>query len=388
MSEREREREREMVDKRSDGGSQIVDFLVFGFLLVMVSSVLVSSVYLYINRKGFKSLSVRSTHLKMQIVQSVAGLLWFVGFVVKIGTFNRGRMRNPNNEMRPLSWCTFWNFSIAILGGFGIWTAIINLRLLRLYSFFILKKDTLKLGSSMTLSFKNDQFKLLMLLYSPFLIFYGFFLIPMGASSVKKIGGDRVCLYTNDIFKWIDILFFVGTMIAMSLLTFSVRRVEDDLGENAAMQKSIRVSLACLASCSIVELLGIDGFCIGRTIVSISVALTIMSYHYLQNAEALKKVIHRDKSVPPELARVFDQILSGSTGIGYDADALEGGGITTMKMKDEGSMSIQNNKNTSATCNDDNDNNTTLRRRVKVLTEEERERREKFNKSLLDLDNE
>ena len=34
----------------SDGGSKIVDFLMFGFLLVMVSSVLMSSLYLYEER--------------------------------------------------------------------------------------------------------------------------------------------------------------------------------------------------------------------------------------------------------------------------------------------------------------------------------------------------
>jgi hypothetical protein len=250
----------------------------------------------------------------------------------------------------------------------------------------VLKKDKIKLGSFATLSFKgSDQYKILMLLYSPFLLFYGFLLIPLGASHVKRIGGDSVCLYSNDVFKWIDILFFAGTMVGMSILTFACRHVQDDLGENLAMQKSIRVSLLCLGTCSIVDLLGIDGLCIGRTLVSTSIALTVMTYYYLQNSEYLRKVIQQDKSVPPEVARVFDRILSGS-GMGFDAEALEGGDM--MKKNDDHyerteEMSTNNDldriKNTT----------TTLRRRTKktMLTEEERERREKFNKSLLDIDN-
>ena len=149
--------------------------------------------------------------------------------------------------------------------------------------------------------------------------------------------------------------------------------------------RSIRVSLACLATCSIVDLLRIDGLCIGRTLVSISIALTVMTYYYLQNAEYLRKVIQQDKSVPPEVARVFDQILSGS-GMGFDAEALEGGDM--MKKNDDHDMSHTNNNYS----NGDGEvkTNTTLRRRMKknILTDEERERREKFNKSLLDLDNE
>ena len=92
-----------------------------------------------------------------------------------------------------------------MLLGYGIWTAAINLRLIRMYWFFVLKKDKIKLGSFATLSFKgNDQYKILMLLYAPFVVFYGFLLIPLGASYVKRIGGDRVCLYSSDVFKWID----------------------------------------------------------------------------------------------------------------------------------------------------------------------------------------
>ena len=85
----------------SDGGSKIVDFLMFGFLMVMVSSVLMSSLYLYAKRKNYEELKLRSTHLKLQIIQSVAGLFWFLGFAIKIGTFNRGKWINPNNEFRP-----------------------------------------------------------------------------------------------------------------------------------------------------------------------------------------------------------------------------------------------------------------------------------------------
>ena len=114
-----------------------------------------------------------------------------------------------------------------------------------MYWFFVLKKDKIKLGSFATLSFKgNDQYKILMLLYAPFLVFYGFLLIPLGASYVKRIGGDRVCLYSSDVFKWIDILFFAGTMIMMSLLTFACRHVEDDMGENLALQKYV-----CIPHC-------------------------------------------------------------------------------------------------------------------------------------------
>ena len=47
-----------------------------------------------------------------------------------------------------------------------------------------------------------------------------------------------------------------------------------------------------------------------------------MTYYYLQNAEYLRKVIQQDKSVPPEVARVFDQILQVQ--MGFDAEALEG----------------------------------------------------------------
>ena len=85
----------------SDGGSKIVDFLAFGFLIVMVSSVLISSLYLFAKRKQYEELKLRSTHLKLQIIQSLAGLFWFVGFAIKIGTFNRGKWHNPKNEFRP-----------------------------------------------------------------------------------------------------------------------------------------------------------------------------------------------------------------------------------------------------------------------------------------------
>ena len=85
----------------SDGGSKIVDFLAFGFLIVMVSSVLISSLYLFAKRKQYEELKLRSTHLKLQIIQSVAGMFWFLGFAIKIGTFNRGKWINPNNAFRP-----------------------------------------------------------------------------------------------------------------------------------------------------------------------------------------------------------------------------------------------------------------------------------------------
>ena len=110
-----------------------------------------------------------------------------------------------------------------------------------------------------------------------------------------------------------------------------------------------------------------------------------MTYYYLQNAEYLRKVIQQDKSVPPEVARVFDQILSGS-GMGFDAEALEGGDM----MKKDDDYDISHTNTNYSNGDGEVKNSTTLRRRMKknILTDEERERREKFNKSLLDLDNE
>ena len=66
--------------------------------------------------------------------------------------------------------------------------------------------------------------------------------------------------------------------------------------------------LACLATCSIVDLLRIDGLCVGP-LVSISIALTVMTCTTYKMRNIFARFIQQDKSVPPEVARVFDQIL-------------------------------------------------------------------------------
>ena len=105
-----------------------------------------------------------------------------------------------------------------------------------------------------------------------------------------------------------------------------------------------------------------------------------MTYYFLQNSDDLRKVIHQDKSVPPNLAMVLDRIMTSYGS--YDAEAMEGGNINLDKKKDD-------NHGDSMMGNGDSDlDGTQLRRRKKALTQEERERREKFNKSLLDLDTE
>ena len=98
----------------------------------------------------------------------------YVGFVVRFGHFAR-----PSSGL--FAACGFWNYYMSVVFGFGIWSACILFRLLRLYHFFIMNKSGLALPSGAgELSFKSDWPKILGLLSAPLVFIYGLVLPLLG----------------------------------------------------------------------------------------------------------------------------------------------------------------------------------------------------------------
>lgn len=355
-----------------------MDFLVFGFNVTMILAVVVSAVYIFSMKKKFAFLRAKSTEIQM--VQSVGGFFWVVGFSLKIGTFSRGKMgKGISAWTSPMLWCNVWNFQVAINMGYALWSSCILLRLIRMLWIFKLKRSSITIfGRHLSFGKRKDLYGLLLMLISPFWIWYGFILIPFGAARLKRIGGEAVCLYSSDVWKWLDHLFFFSTWLVMIVLTYIVRDVRDDLGENKAMQRSVKISLSTLSSCAIVEILSIDGLWIGRSLVSVAITYTVCSFFFLQNVQTLVKILSNDKTMPPGVARAIEQVL-------HQAQMDLEGGSASSTMKDATTMKSDVHGDTTHSNGeiDDFTAPSRLRRRNHALTAEQKAQRAIFNRSVL-----
>merc|ERR1712151_27036 len=255
-----------------DGGSQVLDFIVvpIGIIICMVLAAAVGFMWTkrHVNFMRMKS-------MPFVILQTVGGIMWYLGFVVRFGHFPRTGILHS---------CSFWNFYVSIMCGFTIWTTCILFRLLRLHLLFNHGKSSL-FGVSLI----SHPFGFIGLLCLPHGIIYGV-LLPAAGAVVRKESSNQ-CLYSNGFWAWTDNVLFFGVWAFLLVMSLVVKDLKDGFGEVRNLRRALHLSLCTLAITVIVEVLQIDGLALGRAIVTSSVLASVCIFFVRQNGEELKRLL-------------------------------------------------------------------------------------------------
>lgn len=259
-----------------DGGSQVLDFIVVP-LGIMTCIVLAAAVGFMWTKRNVNFMRVKS--MRFVILQTFGGIMWYLGFVVRFGHFQRTAILHS---------CSFWNFHVSIVCGFAIWAACILFRLLRLHLLFNHGKSSI-CGVSLT----TNPFGVVGLLCLPHVVVYGI-LLPMAGAVVRKESSSQ-CLYRNGFWAWSDNFLFFGVWAFLLLMSIMVKDIKDGFGEVHNLRRALNMSLCTLAITVVVEILEIDGLALGRSIVTLSVLASVCIFFVRQNGEELKRLlVHKD----------------------------------------------------------------------------------------------
>lgn len=255
-----------------DGGSQFLDFIVVPIGL-MICMVLASAVGFMWTKRHVNFMRMKS--MPFVILQTVGGIMWYLGFVVRFGHFPRTGILHS---------CSFWNFYVSIMCGFTIWTTCILFRLLRLHLLFNHGKSSL-FGVSLI----RNPFGFIGLLGLPHAIIYGVLLPAVGAV-VRKESSNQ-CLYSNGFWAWTDNVLFFSVWAFLLIMSLVVKDLKDGFGEVRNLRGALHLSLCTLAVTVIVEILQIDGLALGRAIVTSSVLASVCIFFVRQNGEELQRLL-------------------------------------------------------------------------------------------------
>jgi len=165
------------------------------------------------------------------------------------------------------------------MNGFGLWCSCILLRLIRLYVIFILGKP-----------FQLHWVAALLALWTPFVLYSLFLSLEY---SVTFNAAIRVCLYRGwwySAFDSVIVFVFFGILF---WIQFQLRDVKDLLGENASIKKAMRVSFSLWVVCFFLYLMEWDSYWWGRAFVTISIAVSVICFFFVQNIENLEHLILR-----------------------------------------------------------------------------------------------
>merc|ERR1712003_159583 len=222
---------------------------------------------------------MRVKSMRLVILQTFGGILWYLGFVVRFGHFPRTGILHS---------CSFWNFHVSIVFGFTIWATCILFRLLRLHLLFNHGKSSFY-GVSLT----TNPFGAIGLLCLPHAVIYGCF-FPFAGAVVRKESSNQ-CLYSSTFWAWSDNLLFFSVWAFLLLMSVVVKDIKDGFGEVRSMRRALHMSLGSLALTVFVEILQIDGLALGRSIVTLSVLASVCVFFVRQNGEELKRLLyHQD----------------------------------------------------------------------------------------------
>lgn len=255
-----------------DGGSQFLDFIVVPIGL-MICMVLASAVGFMWTKRHVNFMRMKS--MPFVILQTVGGIMWYLGFVARFGHFPRTGILHS---------CSFWNFYVSIMCGFTIWTTCILFRLLRLHLLFNHGKSSL-FGVSLI----RNPFGFIGLLGLPHAIIYGVLLPAVGAV-VRKESSNQ-CLYSNGFWAWTDNVLFFSVWAFLLIMSLVVKDLKDGFGEVRNLRGALHLSLCTLAVTVIVEILQIDGLALGRAIVTSSVLASVCIFFVRQNGEELQRLL-------------------------------------------------------------------------------------------------
>ena len=264
---------------RSDAGGLWIDVMMNMIGLAMISATIAGSVYLWL-RKSIGAVAVRDPDLTL--VQSCAGALWWLGVIIKFNSVKR--MDRPLLES-----CNFVNFTLCHGFGFGVWAACVAFRLLRMYMIFERKSEFLKLGASIKLHVRRDKWKILAILWAPLALLWCFFMPAVGGSELIQLGrgsGERsytTCIYSSFLWTFLDTIAVIGVWVLLIAAAHSMKDLDDGVGENKAIKKSIDFAVGALLILIFVEIFQLDGIWIGRTVVSLSVAASILLFFVAMN---------------------------------------------------------------------------------------------------------
>lgn len=206
---------------KMDGGSTLFDFIIVPCGVIICGLHLALAFRMWSRRTHDVALRVKS--LTLVLIQSVSGTVWYLGFVVRFGHFAKP-------ESGVFAACGFWNYYMSIVFGFGVWSACILFRLLRLYHFFVLNGSHFRVPGLGALSFKEDWYKVLGVLATPLAVTYGIILPLLGDNVHKKVGSKFICVYEGKLWATLDTVAFVATWALLFYLVHSLRRVNDQFG--------------------------------------------------------------------------------------------------------------------------------------------------------------
>lgn len=294
-----------------DGGSQFLDFIVVP-IGIMICMLLASAVGFMWTKRHVNFMRVKS--MPFVILQTVGGIMWYLGFVVRFGHFPRTGILHS---------CSFWNFYVSIMCGFTIWTTCILFRLLRLHLLFNHGKSSL-FGVSLT----RNPFGFIGLLCLPHAIIYGV-LLPAAGAVVRKESSNQ-CLYSNGFWAWTDNVLFFGVWAFLFVMSLVVKDLKDGFGEVRNLRRALHLSLCTLAITVIVEILQIDGLALGRAIVTSSVLASVCIFFVRQNGEELQRLIfNKDTLEYVSQDQAIDDAVLREENDGTECDNLESSNLAS-----------------------------------------------------------
>jgi len=261
-----------------DGGAQNLDFIVVPLGIMVCILLAAAAIFMWTKRDvNF----MRMKGVRLVILQTFGGIMWYIGFVVRFGHFPRTGILHS---------CSLWNFHASILCGFAIWAACILFRLLRLHLLFNHGKSSL-FGVSLT----TNPFGVVGLLCLPHAIIYGV-VLPMAGAVVRKESRNQ-CLYRNGFWAWTDNLLFFGVWAFLLLMSIVIKDIKDGFGEVHNLRRALNMSLCTLAITVSVEILQIDGLAFGRSIVTSSVLASVCIFFWRQNGEELQRLLRKAETM-------------------------------------------------------------------------------------------
>lgn len=255
---------------------------------------------------------MRVKSMRFVILQTVGGILWYLGFVVRFGHFPRTGI---------LSSCSLWNFHVSIVCGFAIWAACIMFRLLRLHVLFNCGVSSIRV-KHWEASLTQNSFAVIGLLCLPHVLVYGALFPTVGAVEHRR--GTGQCLYSSGVWAWTDNILFFSVWALLLVMSTFVKDIRDGYGEAHNLGRALTMSLYTLATTVIVEILQIDGLAVGRMVVTTSVLASVCIFFIRQNGEELVRLItNKSTQACSQRDQAIDDAIMRTDNHGAESDNLE-----------------------------------------------------------------